>query len=91
MFFYCITIFFLNPYFHFTERQPSIEHLLGSTTLDTKQFISYKLECNNYSFIKYSRHNRNKKGTAVAQWLRCCATNRKVAGSIPAGNIGIFH
>ena len=29
-------------------------------------------------------------GTAVAQWLRCCATNRKVAGSIPAGVIGIF-
>ena len=24
-------------------------------------------------------------GTAVAQWLRCCATNRKVAGSIPSG------
>ena len=23
--------------------------------------------------------------TAVAQCLRCCATNRKVAGSIPAG------
>jgi len=22
--------------------------------------------------------------TAVAQWLRCCATNRNVAGSIPA-------
>ena len=30
-------------------------------------------------------------GTAVAQSLRCCATNRKVAGSIPAGVIGIFH
>ena len=29
--------------------------------------------------------------TAVAQWLRCCATNRKVSGSIPAGVIGIFH
>ena len=29
--------------------------------------------------------------TAVAQWLRCCATNRKVTGSIPAGVIGIFH
>ena len=28
-------------------------------------------------------------GTAVAQWLRCCATNRKVAGSIPAGVIDI--
>jgi len=27
----------------------------------------------------------------VAQWLRYCATNRKVAGSIPAGVIGIFH
>jgi len=30
-------------------------------------------------------------GAAVAQWLRCCATNRKVAGSIPAGAIGIIH
>jgi len=30
-------------------------------------------------------------GTAVAQWLRRCATNPKVAGSIPAGVIGIFH
>jgi len=30
-------------------------------------------------------------GTAVAQWLRCCAINRKVAGSIPDGIIGIFH
>ena len=29
--------------------------------------------------------------SAVSQWLRCCATNRKVAGSIPAGVIGIFH
>ena len=31
------------------------------------------------------------QGTAVAQWLRCCATNRKVAVSIPDGIIGIFH
>jgi len=30
-------------------------------------------------------------GTAVAQWLRCCAINRKVVGSIPDGDIGIFH
>ena len=29
-------------------------------------------------------------GTAVAQWLTCCATNRKVAGSIPAGVSGFF-
>jgi hypothetical protein len=27
----------------------------------------------------------------VAQWLRYYATNRKVAGSIPDGVIGIFH
>ena len=29
-------------------------------------------------------------GTAVAQWLRYCATSRKVTGSIPAGVSGIF-
>jgi len=29
-------------------------------------------------------------GTAVSQWLRCCATNRKVAGSIPACVSGFF-
>jgi len=28
--------------------------------------------------------------TGVAQWLWCCATNRKVAGSIPAGVIGNY-
>jgi hypothetical protein len=32
-----------------------------------------------------------RAGTAVAQWLRCCATNWKVAGSIEDGVIGIFH
>ena len=32
----------------------------------------------------------NRWGIAVAQWLRCCATNRKVAGSIPASVIGFF-
>ena len=29
-------------------------------------------------------------GTAVAQWLRCCVINPKVAGSIPAGGSGVF-
>ena len=33
----------------------------------------------------------NKMGTAVAQWLRCCATNPKVARSIPDSVIGMFH
>ena len=31
------------------------------------------------------------RGTAVAQWLSCCATNQKVAGSIPDGVVGIFY
>jgi len=30
-------------------------------------------------------------GVAAAQWLRYCATDRKVAGSIPDGVIGIFQ
>jgi len=30
------------------------------------------------------------RGTTVAQWLRCCATNQKVAGLIPAGVSGFF-
>jgi len=30
-----------------------------------------------------------QQGTAVAQWLRCWATDRKVAGSIPDDVIGI--
>ena len=34
---------------------------------------------------------RERQVTAVAQCLRCCATNRKVVGSIPDGVIGIFH
>ena len=29
-------------------------------------------------------------GTAVALWLRCCATNRKGTGLIPAGVSGFF-
>jgi len=40
-------------------------------------------------------HDKKEKiclliGTELAQWLRCCATNRKVAGSIPAGVSGVF-
>jgi hypothetical protein len=31
-----------------------------------------------------------KLGTAVAQWLRYCATNQKVAGSIPEGVVEFF-
>ena len=44
----------------------------------------------NSVFLEVTNATYNKVGTAVAQWLRCCATNRKVAGSIPAGVSGIF-
>jgi len=38
----------------------------------------------------WSKHTvLSKLWTAVAQWLRCCATNRKVARSIPDGVIDI--
>ena len=39
----------------------------------------------------FSRHMLYSSGTAVAHWLRCCATNRTVAGSIPDDVIGIFY
>ena len=39
---------------------------------------------------KFEEWIRGGMETAVAQWLRCCATNRKVAGSIPDGAIGNF-
>ena len=40
------------------------------------------------------RHKKKKdqyEGTAVAKWLRCCATNREVTGSVQDSVIGIFH
>jgi len=54
--------------------------------------------CNHAMFKKCCDFFRNdilrcitfQVGTVVAQWLRCCATNWKVAGSIPAGVIGFF-
>jgi len=35
--------------------------------------------------------NSEVYSSAVAQWLRCCVTNQKVAGLIPDDVIGIFH
>jgi hypothetical protein len=53
----------------------------------------------NYLHVPHSRQSSQKisnyppfiKGTAVAQWLRRYATNRKVAGSIQDDVNGIFH
>ena len=43
------------------------------------------------SFGSFKSWSVSVRETAAAQWLRCCATNRNIAGSIPDGIIGIFH
>ena len=58
------------------------EKTMNSYCLRTKCWYEYSEILN--------RHNE-RKGTAVAQCLRHCATNRKVAASIPDGVIGVFH
>jgi len=40
--------------------------------------------------LKFPSHHIYWLGDRGTQWLRCCATNRRVAGSIPAGVIGFF-
>ena len=53
--------------------------------------LNYEYEVIFTNFIlHFQRVYFGKRGTAVAQWLRCCATNQKVAGSIPAGVSGFF-
>jgi len=79
----------------------------GNYTLEYRGTLYSHVPHNNVSFsnilcicwwshkiiiIYYYNINITILGTAVAQWLKCCATNREVAGLIPAGVIvGIFH
>jgi len=51
----------------------------GVTTQNTGTFTSTAVQ--SFTYLN---------GTAVAQCLRCCATNQKVADSIPAGVSGFF-
>ena len=52
-------------------------------------YCSLTNKCTFYYNCKSLNLNENTHNyssyTAVAQWLRCCATNQKVAGSIPDG------
>jgi len=43
-----------------------------------------------YEPSEFQGRTLNCGGIAVAQWLRYCATDRKVAGSIPAGVNGFL-
>ena len=64
---------------------------LGTTkTGKTHQRIQWSKEMNTFIMRQYYIITKLETGTAVAQWLRCCATNWKVAGSIPAGVTGFF-
>jgi len=42
-------------------------------------------------YILITSYFRKLHSSRVAQWLRFCATNRKVAGLIPAGVSGFFN
>jgi hypothetical protein len=55
---------------------------LFCTTLTVSQSVRSEI-------INKGRHKI--LGTAVAQWLRYCATSQKVVGSIPDGVTGILH
>jgi len=62
-------------------REPQcLQNFGGEVSLQLPKFEDLKIEGNIKTVL----------GTAVAQLLRCCATNRKVAGLIPVGAIGIF-
>ena len=58
-----------------------ILNLVTTAKVDHTLQITYGILCLHYL----------RCGTAVAQWLRCCATNRKMAGSTPASVNGISY
>ena len=53
--------------------------------------ITSSIDLQPYDYSHLLTGYNMKMETAVAEWLRCCATNRKVVASIPDGVIGIFH
>ena len=64
--------------------QSDRDHAISNTTSSpTHPFSPYCTSINKYHYCIFM-------GTAVAQWLRCCATNRKAAGSILASVSGFF-
>jgi len=63
------------------------------TLMITKCVFWFPLQLLSQTFLVLRRNKRGMLryvGIEVAQWLRCCATNRKVAGSIPAGVSGFL-
>jgi len=80
--------------FYYTVAKPSLVSCFAGTSREFRKHTSSTAEYSSYWNIKLEYFNILLTWgwwTAVAQWLRCCATNRKVAGSIPDGVIGIFY
>jgi hypothetical protein len=67
--------------------------IINRSQTKLESFVAHAWRVRGVNFQeKPSIGNRDTASTtSVAQWLRHCATNRKVAGSIPDGVIGIFH
>jgi hypothetical protein len=86
-----------NPfyYLHLTQRVLSshaVVRWVNRPSCASFETTDYQCENEEESNVKgVWFHLRHNPGTAVAQWLRFCATNRKVAGSIPDGVIGFFR
>jgi hypothetical protein len=74
-----------------TEFYAIIEAILPPPPPFWRRFKPLVLEINVNHFFKKFHFLPHRKGTAVAQWLRYCATNRKVAGSTPDGVFGFFR
>ena len=76
-------------YEHSSKHRIPINTASQSTSLypyTLRTFMPLDVNCKS----ALSKSLQSVMGTAVAQWLRCCATNRKVAVSIPNGVTGIF-
>jgi hypothetical protein len=83
------------------ERCPETEHVYFSNIRFVYQWQSFLLiqstETFNTGMLMASTPKRTlvilfaTRGTAVAQWLRQCATNQKVAGSNPDGVMEFFN
>jgi len=67
-------------------------NILGRNVYTTKKNTEVLVDASKIGLELYTNTAKYMiiSGTAVAQWLRFCATNRKVACSIPAGVSGIF-
>jgi hypothetical protein len=57
--------------------------LLGSNISQSAVFSNILSPCSSLNILKPT-------GYVIAQWLRYCATNQKVAGSIPDGVLEFF-